>query len=898
MRKFSKILVCIVILSCFILSNRCNAEGINYVTEINAFYTATQRPTDEATFLTKLVVDWCKENNASLSSNGYILYNNEQITASDVLTKIQSELSDSIYGDYYANIAAELNTIMQEAGIQEESENQQAFNDNVITTLIESGTSVIEVEEENTNKGDEENTDQTTETNYALLIHYLVQQARPEEDISNGTITDEQQQEETAILATIVLQWCTDNNATVNGEYIVYNNGNGQTTAVAVLTEIYDQLVNSIFETDTNAAGALYAMMQYTGIQEGGENQQSFNTYIINTLANEQGIHVETETNEFVDIENTTVIEEIVENPVTIIDTILAGVDGLAGIVLYPIRILIVAGGTIFNSIITGIASIGGNTNGMVSIEDIIFTTGNAANGVELVALNFFDFSSEYASPEIIQIRQSIATWFYLLRNLSIVISLCVLIYTGIRMAISTIASERLKYKTMLMNWVVQMILIFLMQYIVFSTIGINNAIVNTLTPVLGEEGNQEVSNYITQLGNMAGELFSNFTISFGAAILYLILLGYTFAFLIMYIKRMLTVGFLILISPLVTVTYAIDKMGDSKSQALNTWLKEFVYNILIQPFHCILFLAFAGNALELLTKEGGVNLGNAVVAVICIMFMFKAEDILKKIFAFDKNAKSLGSGIATATAMGAGIGMISNMLKKQNSTNNANKDEPLPDLSAIYQNQNVAAQTAKNLESTQEPVSKTQSATGTRSIKEIEEARRRNRKKEAWRESGGVAGMAMRFGVAQAKMTLPIMTAFIAGGQGNLGKMVTAGLAGATAGQAIEDRIVEKIQQKERLTPQEISRQAKTNEKVFEQIQKEQERKWMQKEGKWENYTKEDIINEQRRLLAQNIDDIEDEEEKKYAIILQTLSKTYEKLGYNNPDGEVMNFTRNIPRS
>jgi hypothetical protein len=42
-------------------------------------------------------------------------------------------------------------------------------------------------------------------------------------------------------------------------------------------------------------------------------------------------------------------------------------------------------------------------------------------------------------------------------------------------------------------------------------------------------------------------------------------------------------VGFLILISPLITISYAIDKMGDGRAQALNNWFKEFIYNVIIQ---------------------------------------------------------------------------------------------------------------------------------------------------------------------------------------------------------------------------------------------------------------------------------------------------------------------------
>ena len=57
--------------------------------------------------------------------------------------------------------------------------------------------------------------------------------------------------------------------------------------------------------------------------------------------------------------------------------------------------------------------------------------------------------------------------------------------------------------------------------------------------------------------------------------------------------KRFLMVGFLIVISPLITITYSIDKAGDGKAQAFSTWLKEFMVNILIQPLHALIYLVF-----------------------------------------------------------------------------------------------------------------------------------------------------------------------------------------------------------------------------------------------------------------------------------------------------------------
>ena len=71
------------------------------------------------------------------------------------------------------------------------------------------------------------------------------------------------------------------------------------------------------------------------------------------------------------------------------------------------------------------------------------------------------------------------------------------------------------------------------------------------------------------------------------------------FLFFIVYVKRFITLAFLMVIAPLITVTYSIDKLGDGKSQALNTWLKEFIFTVIIQPVHCILYLILVVPAIQ-----------------------------------------------------------------------------------------------------------------------------------------------------------------------------------------------------------------------------------------------------------------------------------------------------------
>ena len=92
--------------------------------------------------------------------------------------------------------------------------------------------------------------------------------------------------------------------------------------------------------------------------------------------------------------------------------------------------------------------SLGGNARNGVSLRTILF------NDLPITSLNFFDFTKVIGEGnDIIDIRKVVATWYYTLRNLAVVISLCVLIYTGVRMVMSSIAETKAKYKTMLMNW-------------------------------------------------------------------------------------------------------------------------------------------------------------------------------------------------------------------------------------------------------------------------------------------------------------------------------------------------------------------------------------------------------------------------------------------------------------
>lgn len=95
------------------------------------------------------------------------------------------------------------------------------------------------------------------------------------------------------------------------------------------------------------------------------------------------------------------------------------------------------------------------------TIEDTVFGT------LDLFNADYFTSTSEIKNDTNKAIKKSVATWYYTLSVLGVLINLLVLIYIGIKMAISTVASAIAKYKEMLKDWLVGMILIFTLPYII-----------------------------------------------------------------------------------------------------------------------------------------------------------------------------------------------------------------------------------------------------------------------------------------------------------------------------------------------------------------------------------------------------------------------------------------------
>lgn len=270
-------------------------------------------------------------------------------------------------------------------------------------------------------------------------------------------------------------------------------------------------------------------------------------------------------------------------------------------------------------------------------------------NHVELTDINFFNIDG--ASNDTIKtLRTAVAGWYTGIRNVAAALLVIICIYVGIRLALALTAEEKAKYKEMLRDWITSVALLFILHYVMLFVIAANNSIVkgieDGIVAAMGKDSINDLSEqfFVHTWVNPDGGFQWLFTAGTTNAILYVTLKIMTLVFLILYIKRMVTIGFLIVIAPLVTITYSADKISDGKAQGMNTWFREFSFNVLIQPFQCIIFAALVSIAS---TLANTATVTSGFMALFLLIFIFEAEKLVKHIF--NIQSSSLGDAIASA---------------------------------------------------------------------------------------------------------------------------------------------------------------------------------------------------------------------------------------------------------
>ena len=340
------------------------------------------------------------------------------------------------------------------------------------------------------------------------------------------------------------------------------------------------------------------------------------------------------------------------------------------------------------------------------------------------------------------ELQATVSKWYQILRDIAIVALLSILVYIGIRILLSSVSSDKAKYKQMLVDWLIALCLLFVMQYLmtflnvlndkiidIVCSIKINSKTTDTNAdsydslPVDGkifgilrisknesddseEYGKRDtyalqnayellIENWVSENGSDKTEapmygLFEfekledgsdgdpisfNFPmndemtltrvnmqllykdgetwVSIGYKLIYVVLVVFTVIFLFTYLRRVLYMAFLTMIAPLVAMTYPIDKINDGNAQAFNAWFKEYIFNLLIQPMHLVIYTVLIGSAMDLATSN--------IIYVACALgFMIPAEKLMRKFFGFEKaQTPGMLAGAAGAGLMMAGMNKL-----------------------------------------------------------------------------------------------------------------------------------------------------------------------------------------------------------------------------------------------
>ena len=289
-------------------------------------------------------------------------------------------------------------------------------------------------------------------------------------------------------------------------------------------------------------------------------------------------------------------------------------------------------------------------TTNKITVEDIIF------NNVPLLDINIFDLQNaggkqlEQGSA-IYNIRTSLAALYYTFRTIALISLLIALLYNIVKVIASTAVADKTNAKEKVKDWLVAFLIVFAIHYLMIGMINLNNQLVKVLEPmgtakVTTSEGGalmaDDINNgSITQ--NNEKSLYEEIRVmsydvkastGWAGTFMYVIMVIFLFMFLITYIKRLFIIIVLTVIAPLIGAMHAINK----KTSTMNLWFKEYMYNVLIQLIHVIVYTVLVSAALNMAKTSTIIG---GLLALLIIGFIFKAEDITKRILNY--NSSELG---------------------------------------------------------------------------------------------------------------------------------------------------------------------------------------------------------------------------------------------------------------
>lgn len=301
-------------------------------------------------------------------------------------------------------------------------------------------------------------------------------------------------------------------------------------------------------------------------------------------------------------------------------------------------------------------------------------------------------------------LQSTISAWYRVLKDIATVLLLSVLVYIGIRIVISSVASDKAKYKKMLIDWIVGLCLLFTVHYIMSFAFTITDKFVELLAStneaitIESAKDDVDLSDYkigdkkevierynIDDDGKYVSDKLSwrtNFVgyvrfyaqtniksmsvaLRFAYTLMYLILVIYTYMFLFQYIKRFMYIVFLTLMAPIMAVLYPIQK-ASGKTPSTTKYIKDWGNNLSLILVHSILYKILMGTSMDLVTS-------NPIYGVLVLASIMEAGKILKQYLDTQGGTATTDdatNGLVTGALVMQGVKSVAGMAKGLGSGN------------------------------------------------------------------------------------------------------------------------------------------------------------------------------------------------------------------------------------
>lgn len=348
------------------------------------------------------------------------------------------------------------------------------------------------------------------------------------------------------------------------------------------------------------------------------------------------------------------------------------------GVLAKPIAALVNIVNVILFIIMYSIALAVGTTSGLrfPFPDQIVF------NGIPMLDPNFINPTSDTTAVVNI-LSATVRKMYYSFFSLSGTVFVIAAAVIGIKLAFSTLASQKAQYKESIKHWITGIAMLFLMHVVLAGMFAINEQIcisaskfckditftVDSVQDVLVDGISQAVKGILGAVGDIFGVddlgsitevpvhgfggLIFKFALRafFKHDLIYAIglsvILGQTFTLIIRYLKRVFYCIILGMIAPIVVAVDTIQKVVTGRDTGiLKTWFQNMIALIFTQSFQavflCVVLLIINEMQNSISSADTTLDVLEALVTIVAINSLIKFDKLFKEVLGV-KDSKILG---------------------------------------------------------------------------------------------------------------------------------------------------------------------------------------------------------------------------------------------------------------